>query len=118
MKRKPQFFAYYKDFNTGEMRQVDVLEVIFKELLTTKGKVRKQIRVRLSDREQLYHFIKSALMYHYWSKCEWEFVVIDWPYRKDSIEKSRPVKMDVYDQIKPNLNLIVDLVEDYIRYRF
>lgn len=117
MKHKPQFFAYYKDFNTGEMRQVDVLEVVFEELLTTKGKVKKQIRDKIVDREQLYHLVKTNLMYHYWSRCEWEFIITDWPYRGDSIEKNRPVKVDVYDQIKPNLNLIVDLVEDYVKYR-
>ena len=52
-------------------------------------------------------------MNRFWGNATWEFVAIDWPYR-ETIEESRPVKIDVYEQLKPNLPLIVDLVWDYI----
>ena len=40
-------------------------------------------------------------------------IIIDWPYN-DTIQKSRPHKVDVYDQIKPNIDIIVDLVWNYV----
>ena len=64
-------------------------------------------------KEQLAKRINSILMYWFWSKCEWEMIIIDWPYN-DTIQKSRPYKVDVYDQIKPNIDIIVDLVWNYV----
>lgn len=58
-------------------------------------------------------YVSSNLMYRFWAKCEWEFVAIDWPHL-DMVKDSRPVKIDVYDQLKPNIDLIVDLVWNYI----
>ena len=58
-------------------------------------------------------FIKQELRYHFWGKCEWEFVAIDWPHR-DTIDESRPVKIDVFEQLKPNISVITDLVWNYI----
>ena len=40
-------------------------------------------------------------------------IIIDWPHR-NTIKDSRPLKVDVYDQLKPNMELIVDLVGNYI----
>ena len=59
-------------------------------------------------------FIKLELRYHFWGKCEWEFIAIDWPNR-DTIDESRPVKIDVYEQqLEPNISVITDLVWNYI----
>lgn len=123
MKRiKPKFYALYKNFNTGNVEHFDVLEGLFHTILTEKGSISKKNffifdksykRIPVSTKEQLEGFVKSYFMYHYWSKCEWEFIVIDWPYR-DTIDLSRPHKIDVYEQIKPNLSVIVDLVWNYI----
>ena len=124
MRRKqPEFFAMVKNFNTGEVEAYDVLRVVFDSILNSNGRIRKRkfyidkATYRWEDiiknKEMCDKFVKSTLMYHYWAKCEYEFIVIDWPYR-DTIEKSRPVKIDVYEQLKPNLPVIADLVWNYI----
>ena len=40
-------------------------------------------------------------------------IAIDWPYN-DTIQKSRPIKIDVYAQLEPNIDIIVDLIWNYI----
>ena len=121
--KRPQFFALYKDFNSGKMKAFDVLECVFNSILTTKGEIRKKDfyilddnhwkRVEVRTKEQCERFIDQTFRYHFWAKCEWEFVALDWPYR-NTINDSRPIKIDVYDQLEPNLQVITDLVWNYI----
>ena len=121
--KKPSFYAFYKDFNTGAVKPVNVLEYVFDEILTERGAICKKHfciyddktykRIPITTKEQLAKRINSILMYYFWSKCEWEMIIIDWPYN-DTIQKSRPHKVDVYDQIKPNIDIIVDLVWNYV----
>lgn len=123
-KQKPQFFALYKNFNTGKIEAYDVLYIVFNRILTQRGSINKKKfyffdkskdweKVPIKTKEQLQILVRDELMYHFWGKCEWEFVTIDWPYR-DTIENSRPVKIDVYDQLESNIPVITGLVWDYI----
>ena len=121
-KERPHFFAIYKDFNNGKIKKYDVLNVIFNTIFTERGTFNTRAFHYLDEKwnilpvrtkEQLEKFIKQELSYHFWGKCEWEFVVIDWPYR-DTIDKSRPVKIDVFEQLEPNISVITDLVWNYI----
>lgn len=119
--KRPQFFAMYKDFNDGEIKSYDVLGVIFNNILTSKGGIKKDFhtydknwnRIPVRTKEHLQKFIEDTFRYCYWAKCEWEFIAIDWPYR-DTINESRPVKIDVFDQLEPNIPVITDLVWNYI----
>ena len=121
-KERPQFFAIYKDFNSGKIEKYDVLNVIFNTIFTEKGTFntrsfhyfdKKCNVLPVRTKEQLEEFIKLELRYHFWGKCEWEFIAIDWPNR-DTIDESRPVKIDVYEQLEPNISVITDLVWNYI----
>ena len=121
-KERPQFFAIYKDFNNGKIEKYDVLNVIFNTIFTEKGTFntrsfhyfdKKCNVLPVRTKEQLEEFIKLELRYHFWGKCEWEFIAIDWPNR-DTIDESRPVKIDVYEQLEPNISVITDLVWNYI----
>lgn len=120
--KRPQFFAVYKDFNDGKMKPYDVLYPVFNDMFTAKGEISKKHffildnkwnRVDVRTKEQCAKFVEQELRYYFWSKCEWEFVAIDWPHR-DTIDNSRPVKIDVYDQLEPNLPVIADMVWNYI----
>ena len=121
-RERPQFFAIYKDFNSGKIEKYDVLNVIFNTIFTEKGTFntrsfhyfdKKCNVLPVRTKEQLEEFIKLELRYHFWGKCEWEFIAIDWPNR-DTIDESRPVKIDVYEQLEPNISVITDLVWNYI----
>ena len=120
--KRPQFFAMYKDFNDGKMKPTDVLHVVLDPILNSKGGIKNKEfyiydktwnRVPVRTKEQLKEFITDKFRYYFWAKCEWEFIAIDWPYR-DTIDTSRPVKIDVFDQLKPNIPFITDLVWYYL----
>lgn len=49
-------------------------------------------------------FVKREAQYRYWSRCEYEIILVDWPCKKT--EK----KIDVYQQIMMNLDIIVDIL--------
>lgn len=120
--KRPQFFAIYKNFNTGKMEHYDVLGVVFDHILTSKGELSKKNfhiyddkwrNIPVRTKEQLQDLIEMEFRYHFWAKCEWEFIAIDWPYR-DTINESRPVKIDVFKQLEPNIPVITDIVWNYI----
>lgn len=119
---RPKFYAMHKDFNDGKMKPYDVLPAVFENILTPRGRLvskyfyivdRNWKKIKIRTKEQCAAFVKDRLMYHFWGNATWEFVAIDWPYRK-TIEESRPVKIDVYEQLEPNLPIIVDLVWNYL----
>lgn len=119
--QRPKFYVIRKCF-TGEIEPYDVLAPLFNEILTSKDIINKKNftvfdkdynSVPVTTRERCKKFLDSHFKYLYWAKCECEFIAIDWPYR-DTIETSHPKKIDMYDQIKPNLDVVVDLVWNYI----
>lgn len=133
MKNKISFFVMEKDYNTGEIKPYDIMPTLYDQIYTKRGKLSSKFytyddewhRIKITTKEQLKKFIKQTLMYYYWSKCEWEFIVIDWPYRtstpdgelkgEEIIMKNRPHKIDVYKQIEPNLGLITDLLWEEVK---
>lgn len=121
-KKRPQFFAMYKDFNDGKMKPTDVLHVVLDPILNSKGDIKNKEfyiydknwnRVPVRTKEQLKEFITDKFRYCFWAKSEWEFIAIDWPYG-DTINESRPVKIDVFEQLEPNIPVITDIVWNYI----
>lgn len=57
--------------------------------------------------------LRKSLMYYFWSKCEWEVVITDWPTHIDSdYHLHTAEKIDVYDQVKLNWSVFVDYVWD------
>jgi hypothetical protein len=121
-KNQPQFFVMYKNFTTGKLETYDVLPVLFNSIFTSKGTINKKEfhiydkqwnEIPVRTKEQLQEFIETDFRCRFWAKCEWEFIVIDWPHR-DTINDSRPVKIDAWNQLEPNLPVITELVWNYI----
>lgn len=57
-------------------------------------------------------FVKNESMYQFWSRCEYEIILSDWPPSKPPVEE----KWDVWDQIKMNLDIVTQIVMDAIKY--
>lgn len=49
-------------------------------------------------------FVKSESQYQFWSRCEYEIILSDWP------SGNEQKKIDVYEQIMMNLDLVTDLL--------
>lgn len=58
--------------------------------------------------EEFKEFVKKESQYQFWSRCEYEIILIDWPCQKDE------EKWDVYDQIMMNLDTVTKLVMESI----
>lgn len=54
--------------------------------------------------EEFKKFIKDESMYQFWSRCEYEIILVDWPNQKHE------EKWDVYQQIIMNLDIITKIV--------
>lgn len=63
---------------------------------------------------QLKENIKRWFMYHYWSKCEFEIVVGDWP----TCELDTLEKIDAYRQIEMNLDRITEYLIKELNIKF
>lgn len=57
-------------------------------------------------KEEFAEKLRSALMYYFWSKYEWEITIGPWPSR-DSTE---PIKEDVYWQVMNNWDVFLEYV--------
>ena len=69
--------------------------------------VKKIYKKHKNDFETFSEEVKTSLMYHFWSKCEWEIILSDWPPSSTSpIEK----KVDVYDQVMLNWDIFIQYV--------
>ena len=60
------------------------------------------------DTDEFKKFVKSEAQHQFWSRCEYEIILVDWPCQK--IEE----KWDIYDQIMMNLDIITQVVMDSI----
>lgn len=58
--------------------------------------------------EEFMKFIDHECKYQYWARCEYEFLIGSWPPTDDRI------KIDVYDQVKNNLEVVTKVFMDYI----
>jgi len=67
---------------------------------------KKALKKFKDDKEQFIEEVRRSLMYYYWSKCEWEIVISDWPPRPDWPDE----KVDVYDQVKLNWNNFIEYI--------
>ena len=66
----------------------------------------KNIEIDRPSHGELVRRLASIFMYSFWSKCEYEMIITPWV-GGDNVEE----KIDVWDQIYPNLELIAAIVE-------
>lgn len=71
------------------------------------GGFRKDMREAartIHDREEFTKAVRSNLMYYFWSKCEYEIVVIPFGSNPKGIRR----KIDVYDQVWGNQEAFIE----------
>ena len=66
----------------------------------------KNIEIDRPSHGEFVRRLASIFMYSFWSKCEYEMIITPWV-GGDNVEE----KIDVWDQIYPNLELIAAMVE-------
>lgn len=120
------YYVYVENINKRKIEKYNVLnDGIIEELLKRVDK--------FSDKNQFAEALEQIIMYHYWSRSEWEIILTDWPphmkteelfklnsevdkYQKDyghdpyslTVNLSTAEKIDVYDQVMMNWNIFID----------
>lgn len=103
MRKKPikHFNVINYDYNRKKFISYDIIPYLVNvyEKLEEKPKTYKELQ----------SFIEEESMYQFWSRCEYEIILMDWPCQKKS------EKWDIYDQIKMNLDIITNVLIDNIK---
>lgn len=86
---KLEWNVFYHSINSDEIKTANIFE---------HGGLRKDLREISQTAEGLCDFaqrLDSSLRYYFWCKCEWEVLISPW-----CGGNAKPVKVDVYRQIK------------------
>ena len=128
--KKLEWFVFEEDFNAKKIVPLNIFEgsYYFIEGLLYAKKKYKDNYIKFAEK------VRSSLQYAYWSKCEWETVIVGWPTFVDgeeidrlSEEKQRQVnkygcfyrtsvcfeygyKIDVYTQVMMNWDRFIEYV--------
>ena len=127
------------DFNKKNYEAYDVLPYFrqeWKERPHIWDKDSKRVKVKTKD--ELREWVESRAQYQFWSRCQYEFLMADWPFGSRRMNedikaflKTNPdidnhddklrlcniiiedmVKIDVYEQLMMNIDILVDILYD------
>lgn len=124
------YYVYVENINKRKIEKYNVLnDGIIDEF---KKRMKEQ---DIIDKKQFAEMVEQVIMYHYWSRSEWEIILTSWPpnmkveeltklnsevekYQSDyghepyslTVNLSTDEKIDVYDQIMMNWNIFIDYV--------
>lgn len=93
-----EWYAYYHDSNARKIRPCNVFD---------HGDFRRDVEKLLKkkdiDRDAFSKELRSTMMYYFWSKCEYEVLII-----KEWVGPSAETKVDIFGQVALNWERFVD----------
>lgn len=92
----PCFNVLVYDFNSREFVSYNIMPYLINQYKETKKKPKTF--------EEFKEFVDKKSLYQFWSRCQYEIILTDWPNQQD--EK----KIDVYQQIKMNIDIITTIL--------
>lgn len=92
------------NWNTWDVSHYDVLPC-FRRVWKSKGFNFEKKEVK--NKSDLKAWIKRVSHYHFWSKCEYEFLMAPWPYRERKLHNYMPLGND-NDDTKHSFKIMVD----------
>ena len=102
-----KWFVFIEDINSKRIKVYNIFE--HKDFVEDCDDAWEDYINEHRDFSKFKKDIESNLMYYFWSKCEWEIVLSDFP-PSDSFQKK---KIDVYQQIKINWDKFIDYLFSY-----
>ena len=103
-----EYYVLVYDWNSKKIENYNVMRIL--NLETIHKKILKR---EISNYIDLKEYLRKEFMYRFWSKREYEVLVGDLNFDKDTFEK-----IDAYRQIEMNLDLIVKYVIDEMQIKF
>ena len=111
MQNQRSFYILTFNFNTKKVENYDVIPYLTREVKDFVKYGKKKVE-ELTD-EELKTYVDRAARYEFWARCQWEFMVISWPYVSNTrVEEQGGEKIDAYRQIKMNLDVVTQLVKE------
>ena len=102
-----KWFVFVEDINSKRIKVYNIFE--HKDFMEDCDDAWEDYINEHRDFSKFKKDIESNLMYYFWSKCEWEIVLSDFP-PSDSFQKK---KIDVYQQVKINCDKFIDYLFSY-----
>lgn len=103
-----EYYVLVYDWNSKKIINYNVMRIL--NLDTIHKKILKK---EITNYGEFKEYIRKEFMYRFWSKSEYEVLVGDLIFNKDTFEK-----IDAYRQIEMNLDLIVKYVIDEMQIKF
>lgn len=114
----PSYYVIIWNFNQDQIEYYDIIPYLIDCWKNDKKKRHKtwdyshkysEDDTRMPETfDEFKDYVKSNCRYLFWAKCEYEIIVCGWPIRKNE------TKIDAYDQIKQNIDVITDLFMNHI----
>ena len=92
------------DPNLRKFVEYDIMPYLIRTY--NEKKERKETLPKTFD--EFKNFVKSESQYQFWARCEYEIILIDWPFQK------KHEKWDVYKQIMMNLDIVTKVFMENI----
>lgn len=106
--RDMQWYVYVEDINARRIKEYNIFEHYrFMEDIKQIYKKHKD------DYDTFCEEVRRSLQYYFWSKCEWEIILSDWP----PSDTFKELKVDVYDQVMLNKDVFMKYVWDMTHAR-
>ena len=111
MKKNVKLEWYAMDYNWNKQK-VEFINVLRDDLVERiqNGMKKKDFSIdkKIETLDDLKTVVQRELMYHFWAKAEYEITVGDlFPKTVEELEK-----VSIYDQLKPNLDRIVEYINN------
>ena len=137
--KKKEFKVLLMDFNRKKYEAYDVLPYFRNIWRGHRFNWDKDYnKIQVNTNEQLKELIIDCARYQFWARCEYEFLMASWPFGSHSMTeemkeflKTNPdidnydddlrfcniiirdmVKIDVYEQLMMNIDILVDILND------
>lgn len=107
------FYTIVYNVNSRRPEAYDVIPYILNEI--KEQRKRKYDKLIIKSNEDLKNAILRIAKYQFWARCEYEVIINEWPYQESDPMKNS-CKIDVYEQIKMNIDVIVDIFKTLIKY--
>lgn len=103
-KMKP-FYTIIYDVNHKKFVKYNVMHYFLREYI--ESRTSKYLKTP-QTKEEFIEFVKEWGMYQFWSRCQYEIIITDWP--GQTVEE----KIDVWDQMEANLSVVADILMENV----
>ena len=99
-----QWNVFIEDFNRKHITTYNIFDHY-----SFRKSIKEECVQYIDNKEMFIHAIEMNLNYYFWSKCEWEIILSDWPPSKKFADK----KVDVAEQAKLNWEIFSEYVWEH-----